>query len=142
MPFLATFGAATVLTSALLLGSTTSTLDDPATACAKRKGLDWDRYEACVRIAEDLYIEGKIDKGTLLSADEGCCVNNGGIWVDDLETGEGHCEDPPPNEYPAPPAGQLPQIPGPTEATQVPPPPAHPGNTAAPLPGSPPVQTR
>lgn len=51
MTFLAAFRAAAVLASTLILGITTSTLEGPATACAKRTGFDWDRYEVCVRTA-------------------------------------------------------------------------------------------
>lgn len=136
-------GAAALLASAALLGTTTSTLGDPATACAEtqKPGFDREGFLWCARLMDD-----RLDRGetTMEEHDEeviDCCYRYGGIWHFE-DDGTEACVDPAEwdNEYPAPPAGQLPTIPGPTEATRVPPP-APPGPVVT-LPGMPPVQTR
>lgn len=136
------FGAAGLLATTVLLGTTTSTLGDPASACAEPK-FDRGGYNLCQEIAGDQFRRGEITQEEMLETWEWCCTQYGGEWVL-VDGGGAYCADPAEdNEYPAPPGGpgQLPQIPGPTEATKVPPPPP-PGNTAAQLPTLPPVQTR
>lgn len=141
-------GAAGLLAVTALLGTTSGTLGEPATACAAPKDkFDRDAYNKCA----ETYWEPFEEEGSDMTFDElkkgleYCCDTFGGVWEDNLDTGWGECTDPaddPLNEYPAPPLGQLPQIPGPTEATQAPPPPPPPTGPIAQLPSQPPVQTR
>jgi hypothetical protein len=119
-------GAAALLATAGLLGTTASTLGDPATACAAP---NWDYYRLCIESVLDDYANGKITEEEADRLIDSCCIAAGG----ELEEEGGNCNAPD-EDSPA----QLPQVPSPTKATQVPPP----AGPIVPLPGAPQVQTR
>lgn len=135
-------GGAAVLASATLLGTTTGTLAYPTTACAgpKEPGFDKAGYQACVDRATRAFEDAIFNDRPVGDYEEAlleCCIRNGGLPTLEEDSPIIGCVDPAENyEYPAPPGGpgRLPKIPGPSEATRVPPPPAPPGNTAAQIP--------
>jgi hypothetical protein len=125
-----------------VLGTTTGTLGEPATACAKPKdeGVDWAAVTDCIFEVGGQFVRGEITEKELHEKTNDCCVSNG-AWAEwNPETGW-RCFDPEDElgDEGLRPPGQLPQVPDPTEATQVP---LAPSGPVVPLPGLPPAQTR
>lgn len=127
--------AALLAATALVITTTTSTLGDPATACAKKK-FDKPGYESCVRDVTGQRLRDEISDAEMWERLEACCKAYGGIWTDDLDNpGSGTCG---PTEDSAGGPGQLPQITQIPGSTPVPPPPGAQVETIPPLP---PVRT-
>lgn len=135
---LANVGAAALLATTALLGTTTGTLGDPATACAKPK-MDDELFSWCVDAVFDQYRRGRITKEQRKEKVVDCCYAAGGECTFENDDPDMLCACHAPEEPAEGP--RIPQAPGPTEATQVPPPPP-PGRPVVTLPSVPPVQTR
>lgn len=123
-----------------LLGTTTGTVAEPATACAERKkpGFDNDSYVDCASAVTVQRDEGIITEEEYQEKLIDCCLIWGGV-PDLSDPVTVYCDDPSEDPGNSPWVPQLPQVPFPTEATQPPPPP--PTGPIAPLPSVPPVQT-
>jgi len=132
-------GAAAVLAATALVGTTTSTVADPATARASPKKTALDR--AGLELCEDIVIEQRIS-GDIGSSEEfeealqACCELNGGEVV--LHDQGWDCQDPA-DDAPA----QLPRFPelGDVTATLTPAPSPPPSGPTASPPSAPPVQS-
>lgn len=128
-------GTAALLAATAVLGTTSSTLADPATACAepKKPGFDRDGYLGCLDAVSGQLRRGEITYETWEQKAQNCCVGYGGEARFREDGGFLGCADT------ARDPASLPHEPFPTEATQPPPSPTF---TMAPLPSTPPIQTR
>ena len=121
--------------AAIMLGTTTGTLADPATACAAP---DRDLIRACVAAADEQYRNGFLTREQWDQKVTDCCYAGGGeIHLDEKSDLYMDCVDPDTGEtvyMPAPPRG--PDLthapPGLNEATLAPVPPPPPTATVAP----------
>ncbi len=118
-------GVAALFAAATMLGTTTGTLADPATACAAP---DRDRYYRCLRVANEQFVNGVLTQEQWEQKRVDCCYEASG----EFSFGDGFpiadCVDPDTGEpvsFPAPPRfGDLTQVPGgQIEATLTPLPP-------------------
>jgi hypothetical protein len=68
---------AALIAATAVLGA--SAFGDPGIAGAAPKEWDIGAYDDCVRAADLLFVEGKINSATHLELTNGCCVTSGGV---------------------------------------------------------------
>ena len=64
---------------AIVLAVGAVVLGHSATASAAPKEWDIGAYDDCIKAADELFLEGKINAATHLELTNGCCVTSGGV---------------------------------------------------------------